>query len=183
MELAEKKDELNICKAQWENEKSAVEKLSKLREEIEQIHNDIQIAQREGNLEKAAELSYGKLPTMKKQLEIEEEKVKKEDMTLVHECVSEEEIAKIISRWTGIPVAKLTESERNKTLHLDEELHKRVIGQDLVQLFQQKDNGDGQHLVVLYQVTLDGAGEYYTMEQIFLDVDMVQISLQHNQEQ
>ena len=129
-ELAEKKDELNNRKAQWENEKSAVEKLSKLREEIEQIHNDIQIAQREGNLEKAAELSYGKLPTMKKQLEIEEEKVKKEDMTLVHECVSEEEIAKIISRWTGIPVAKLTESERNKTLHLDEELHKRVIGQD-----------------------------------------------------
>ena len=129
-ELAEKKDELNNRKAQWENEKSAVEKLSKLREEIEQIHNEIQIAQREGNLEKAAELSYGKLPAMKKQLEIEEEKVKKEDMTLVHECVSEEEIAKIISRWTGIPVAKLTESERNKTLHLDEELHKRVIGQD-----------------------------------------------------
>ena len=129
-ELAEKKDELNNRKAQWENEKSAVEKLSKLREEIEQIHNEIQIAQREGNLEKAAELSYGKLPAMKKQLEIEEEKVKKEDMTLVHECVSEEEISKIISRWTGIPVAKLTESERNKTLHLDEELHKRVIGQD-----------------------------------------------------
>ena len=129
-ELAEKKDELNNRKAQWENEKSSVEKLSKLREEIEQINNDIQIAQREGNLEKAAELSYGKLPAMKKQLEIEEEKVKKEDLTLVHECVSDEEIAKIISRWTGIPVAKLTESERNKTLHLDEELHKRVIGQE-----------------------------------------------------
>ena len=129
-ELAERKDELNNRKAQWENEKSSVEKLSKLREEIEQIHNDIQIAQREGNLEKAAELSYGKLPAMKEQLEIEEEKVKNQDMTLVHECVSEEEIAKIISRWTGIPVAKLTESERNKTLHLDEELHKRVIGQD-----------------------------------------------------
>ncbi len=129
-ELAERKDELNNRKAQWENEKSSVEKLSKLREEIEQINNDIQIAQREGNLEKAAELSYGKLPAMKKQLEIEEEKVKKEDLTLVHECVSDEEIAKIISRWTGIPVAKLTESERNKTLHLDEELHKRVIGQD-----------------------------------------------------
>ena len=129
-ELAEKKDELNNRKAQWENEKSSVEKLSKLREEIEQINNDIQIAQREGNLEKAAELSYGKLPSVKKQLEIEEEKVKTEDLSLVHECVSEEEIAKIISRWTGIPVAKLTESERNKTLHLDEELHKRVIGQD-----------------------------------------------------
>ena len=129
-ELAERKDELNSRKAQWENEKKSVEKLSKLREEIEQINNDIQIAQREGNLEKAAELSYGKLPTVKKQLKIEEEKVKKEDLSLVHECVSEEEIAKIISRWTGIPVAKLTESERNKTLHLDEELHKRVIGQD-----------------------------------------------------
>ncbi len=129
-ELAERKDELNNRKAQWENEKSSVEKLSKLREEIEQIHNDIQIAQREGNLEKAAELSYGKLPSVKKQLEIEEEKVKQQDLSLVHECVSEEEIAKIISRWTGIPVAKLTESERNKTLHLDEELHKRVIGQD-----------------------------------------------------
>ena len=128
-ELAERKDELNTRKAQWENEKSSVERLSKLREEIEQVNNEIQIAQREGNLEKAAELSYGKLPSMKKQLEIEEEKVKKEDLSLVHECVSEEEIAKIISRWTGIPVAKLTESERNKTLHLDEELHKRVIGQ------------------------------------------------------
>ena len=129
-ELAERKDELNNRKAQWENEKSSVDKLSKLREEIEQINNDIQIAQREGNLEKAAELSYGKLPAMKKQLEIEEEKIKKEDFTLVRENVSEEEIARIISRWTGIPVAKLTESERNKTLHLDEELHKRVIGQD-----------------------------------------------------
>ena len=129
-ELAERKDELNNRKAQWENEKNSVEKLSKLREEIEQINNDIQIAQREGNLEKAAELSYGKLPAIKKQLEIEEEKVKKKDLTLVHECVSDEEIAKIISRWTGIPVAKLTESERNKTLHLDEELHKRVIGQE-----------------------------------------------------
>ncbi len=129
-ELAERKDELNNRKAQWENEKSSVERLSKLREEIEKIHNDIQIAQREGNLEKAAELSYGKLPSVKKQLEMEEEKVNKEDLTLVHECVSEEEIAKIISRWTGIPVSKLTESERNKTLHLDEELHKRVVGQD-----------------------------------------------------
>ena len=129
-ELAERKDELNNRKAQWENEKASVEKLSKLREEIEQIHNDIQIAQREGNLEKAAELSYGKLPAVMKQLEIEEKRVNEQDLSLVHECVSEEEIAKIISRWTGIPVAKLTESERNKTLHLDEELHKRVIGQE-----------------------------------------------------
>ncbi len=129
-ELAEKKDELNNRVAQWENEKSSVEKLSKLREEIEEINNQIQIAQRQGNLEKAAELSYGKLPAVKKQLELEEEKVKKEDLALVHESVSEEEIAKIVSRWTNIPVAKLTESERNKTLQLDRELHKRVIGQE-----------------------------------------------------
>ena len=101
-----------------------------MREEIESVINEIQIAQREGNLEKAAELSYGKLPNLKKQLEIEEEKVKSEDLSLVHENVNEEEIAKIVSRWTGIPVAKLTEGERNKTLHLDDELHKRVIGQD-----------------------------------------------------
>ena len=94
------------------------------------MNGEIQVAQREGNLEKAAELSYGKLPALKKQLEIEEDKVKSEDLSLVHESVSDEEIAKIISRWTGIPVAKLTESERNKTLHLDEELHKRVIGQE-----------------------------------------------------
>ena len=105
-------------------------KLSKLREQIESINGEIQIAQREGNLEKAAELSYGRLPALKKQLEIEENRVKNEDLSLVHESVSDEEIAKIISRWTGIPVAKLTESERNKTLHLDEELHKRVIGQE-----------------------------------------------------
>ncbi|MBQ6786164.1 MAG: ATP-dependent chaperone ClpB [Lachnospiraceae bacterium] len=129
-ELAEQKAEFNNRKAQWDNEKSSVEKLSKLREEIEEVNNQIQIAQREGNLEKAAELSYGKLPTMKQQLEIEEEAVRNKEMTLVHESVSEEEIAKIISRWTGIPVAKLNESERNKTLHLDEELHKRVVGQD-----------------------------------------------------
>ena len=129
-ELAELKAEFNNRKAQWDNEKASVEKLSKLREEIEAVNSEIQIAQREGNLEKAAELAYGKLPELKKQLEIEEEKVKSEDLSLVHESVSEEEIAKIVSRWTGIPVAKLTESERNKTLHLDEELHKRVIGQD-----------------------------------------------------
>ena len=129
-ELAEEKAEFNNRKAQWDNEKASVEKLSKLREEIEEVNAQIQIAQREGNLEKAAELSYGKLPAMKQQLEVEEEAVRNKAMSLVHESVSEEEIAKIISRWTGIPVAKLNESERNKTLHLDEELHKRVIGQD-----------------------------------------------------
>ena len=129
-ELAEEKAEFNNRKAQWDNEKASVEKLSKLREEIDSINAQIQIAQREGNLEKAAELSYGKLPAVKRQLEIEEENVKAKDMSLVHESVTEEEIAKLISRWTGIPVAKLNESERNKTLHLDEELHKRVIGQD-----------------------------------------------------
>ena len=129
-ELAELKEDFDNRKAQWDNEKTSVEHLSRLREEIEQMNMDIQIAQREGDYEKAAELSYGKLPSLKKQLEIEEEKVKEKEMTLVHESVSEEEIAKIISRWTGIPISKLTESERNKTLHLDEELHKRVIGQD-----------------------------------------------------
>lgn len=129
-ELAEWKEEFNNRKAQWDNEKASVDRLSKLREQIEAMNGEIQVAQREGNLEKAAELSYGKLPALKKQLEIEEDKVKSEDLSLVHESVSDEEIAKIISRWTGIPVAKLTESERNKTLHLDEELHKRVIGQE-----------------------------------------------------
>lgn len=129
-ELAELKEEFNNRKAQWDNEKASVDKLSKLREQIDAINNEIQIAQRDMDLEKAAELSYGKLPALRQQLEIEEEKVKREDLSLVHENVSEEEIAKIISRWTGIPVAKLTESERNKTLHLDEELHKRVIGQE-----------------------------------------------------
>ncbi len=129
-ELAEVKAEFNNRKAQWDNEKTSVEKLSRLREEIEEINAQIQIAQREGNLEKAAELSYGKLPAMKQQLEMEEEAVRNKEMTLVHESVSEEEIAKIISRWTGIPVSKLNESERNKILHLDEELHKRVVGQD-----------------------------------------------------
>ena len=129
-ELAELKAEFANRKLQWDNEKSSVEKLSKLREEIDETNSQIQIAQREGNLEKAAELSYGKLPALKKQLEQEEEKVNAGDLSLVHEKVSEDEIARIISRWTGIPVAKLTESERNKTLHLDEELHKRVIGQD-----------------------------------------------------
>ena len=129
-ELAELKEELNNRKAQWENEKASVEKLSRIREEIDAVGSQIEIAQREGDYEKAAELSYSKLPSLKKQLEIEEEQVKNKDLSLVHESVSEEEIAKIISRWTGIPVSKLTESERNKTLHLDEELHRRVVGQD-----------------------------------------------------
>ncbi|MDE5717157.1 MAG: AAA family ATPase, partial [Lachnospiraceae bacterium] len=129
-ELAELKEELQNRMAQWENEKASVEKLSKIREEIDEVNNQIQIAQRDGDYEKAAELSYGTLPALKQQLEIEEEKVSEEELSLVHQSVSDEEIAKIISRWTGIPVSKLTESERNKTLHLDEELHKRVIGQD-----------------------------------------------------
>ena len=124
------KEELKNRMAQWENEKASVEKLSKIREEIDEVNNQIQIAQRDGDYEKAAELSYGRLPALKQQLEIEEEKVSAEELSLVHQSVSDEEIAKIISRWTGIPVSKLTESERNKTLHLDEELHKRVIGQD-----------------------------------------------------
>ena len=129
-ELAELKEELKNRMAQWENEKASVEKLSKIREEIDEVNSQIQIAQQDGDYEKAAELSYGKLPSLKQQLEIEEERVGREELSLVHQSVSEEEIAKIISRWTGIPVSKLTESERNKTLHLDEELHKRVIGQD-----------------------------------------------------
>ncbi len=129
-ELAELKEELNNRKAQWDNEKASVEKLSKLREEIEAVGSEIEIAQREGNYEKAAELSYGRLPSLKKQLEHEEEAVREKDLSLVHESVTDEEIARIVSRWTGIPITKLTESERNKTLHLDEELHKRVVGQD-----------------------------------------------------
>ncbi|MGN1181152.1 MAG: ATP-dependent chaperone ClpB [Suilimivivens sp.] len=129
-ELAELRDEFSNRKAQWENEKASVEKLSKLREEIDSVNSQIEIAQREGDYMKASELNYSTLPSLKKQLEIEEEQVKNKDLSLVHESVSEEEIARIISRWTGIPVAKLTESERNKTLHLDEELHKRVVGQD-----------------------------------------------------
>ena len=129
-ELAEVKEEFTNRKAQWDNEKQSVENLSKLREQIDEVNNQIQIAQRQGDLEKAAELSYGTLPNLKKQLETEEARVNSEELSLVREKVSDEEIAKIISRWTGIPVAKLTESERNKTLHLDEELHKRVIGQE-----------------------------------------------------
>ncbi|MCI5516668.1 ATP-dependent chaperone ClpB [Roseburia sp. MUC/MUC-530-WT-4D] len=129
-ELAELRDQFNTKKAQWSNEKNAVEKVQKLRENIESTKREIKQAQQNYDLEKAAELQYGVLPQMEKQLEAEEEQVKNRDLSLVHESVSEEEIARIISRWTGIPVAKLTESERNKTLHLDEELHKRVVGQD-----------------------------------------------------
>ena len=129
-ELAELRDELNSKKANWTSEKDAVDKVSKLRESIEQTKNEIKIAQQKYDLEKAAELQYGVLPQMEKQLEAEEELLKNRDLSLVREKVTEEEIARIISRWTGIPVAKLTESERNKTLHLDDELHKRVVGQD-----------------------------------------------------
>ena len=129
-ELAELRDELSGKKAKWTNEKDAVDKVSKLRESIEHTRNEIKIAQQNYDLEKAAELQYGVLPQMEKQLEQEEELLKNRDLSLVREKVTEEEIARIISRWTGIPVAKLTESERNKTLHLDEELHKRVVGQD-----------------------------------------------------
>ena len=129
-ELAELHDEFATKKAQWENEKTSVEKLSSLREEIESINRQIAQAQQEYDLNKAAELQYGKLPQLQKELAAEEEKVKNQDLSLVHESVTEDEIARIISRWTGIPVAKLTESERSKTLHMDEILHKRVIGQD-----------------------------------------------------
>ena len=129
-ELAELKSSFSTQKAQWENEKSSVDKLSKLREEIEHVNGEIQAAQQAYDLNKAAELQYGKLPELQKQLAEEEEKVKNQDLSLVHESVTEDEIARIISRWTGIPVAKLTESERSKTLHMDELLHKRVIGQD-----------------------------------------------------
>lgn len=129
-ELAELRESFALSKSQWDTEKAAVEKVSKLREELESLNNEIQIAERNYDLNRAAELKYGRLPALTKQLEEEENKVKAEGHSLVHENVGEEEIARIVSRWTGIPVTKLTESERNKTLHLDEELHKRVIGQD-----------------------------------------------------
>ena len=129
-ELAELHDEFTAKKAQWENEKASVDKLSSLREEIEAVNREIQDAQQKYDLNRAAELQYGKLPQLQKELAAEEEKVRGEDLSLVHESVTEDEIARIISKWTGIPVAKLTESERSKTLHLDEILHKRVIGQD-----------------------------------------------------
>ncbi|MBN2945929.1 MAG: ATP-dependent chaperone ClpB [Blautia sp.] len=129
-ELAEMRDTFNTQKAQWDNEKHSVEKLQKLREQIEDINKQIQKAKQNYDLEKAAELQYGELPKLQKQLEIEEKQVKESDRSLVHEAVTDDEIARIISRWTGIPVTKLTEGERTKLLGLEDELHKRVIGQD-----------------------------------------------------
>ena len=129
-ELAELRDAFNVQKAQWENEKTSVEKLSRLREQIEDINRQIQAAQQAYDLNKAAELQYGELPRLQQQLAAEEERVKSQDLSLVHESVTDEEIATIISRWTGIPVSKLTEGERTKILGLEHELHKRVVGQD-----------------------------------------------------
>ena len=129
-ELAEQRDEFNSKKAQWDNEKHSVDRLSKLREQIEAMNKEIEMAQRNYDLNRAAELQYGELPKLQQELSIEEEKVKSQDLSLVHENVTDEEIARIISRWTGIPVSKLTEGERTKILGLDDELHKRVIGQD-----------------------------------------------------
>ena len=129
-ELAELRDEFAGKKAQWDNEKVGIERVQKLREAMEQVNKEIEKAKHSYDLEKAAELQYGKLPQLQKQLEDEEAKVKDEDLSLVHESVNDEEIGRIVSRWTGIPVAKLNESERSKTLHLGDELHKRVIGQD-----------------------------------------------------
>jgi len=129
-ELAELRDTFNTQKAQWDNEKHSVEKLQKLREQIEDINKQIQKAKQNYDLEKAAELQYGELPKLQQQLEVEEKQVKESDRSLVHEAVTDDEIARIISRWTGIPVTKLTEGERTKLLGLEEELHKRVVGQD-----------------------------------------------------
>ncbi len=129
-EMAELKDDLDTQKAQWAREKESVDRLAVMREQIDEINSEIAIAQRDGNLEKAAELQYGKLPALKKELEDAENNAKEGELALVHEKVSDEEIGRIVSKWTGIPVSKLTESERNKTLHLADELHKRVIGQD-----------------------------------------------------
>lgn len=129
-ELSELREEFANAKLQWDNERAAIERIHKLREEMEALNNEIEVAERNYDLNKAAELKYGRLPQLQNQLRLEEEKIREDDFTLVHENVSEEEIAKIVSRWTGIPVTKLTESERNKTLNLSLELHKRVIGQD-----------------------------------------------------
>ncbi len=135
--LIELQEELSECrtvfsskKSQWDNEKKSVDNLSRIREEIETVNNDIQTAQREYNLERAAELQYGRLPELTKQLETEEKRIRDKELSLVRECVTDDEIGKIVSRWTGIPVARLNESEKNKILHLADELHKRVIGQD-----------------------------------------------------
>ena len=129
-ELAELRDSFASVKAKWDNEKASVEKVNKLREALEELNNEIEVAQRSYDLNKAAELKYGRLPELMKQLEAEEERLKREENVLVHENVSEEEIARIVSRWTGIPITKLTEGERNKTLQLGAELHKRVVGQE-----------------------------------------------------
>jgi len=129
-ELAELRDSFAVSKARWDNEKASMEKVHKLRESMEELNNEIEIAERSYNLNKAAELKYGRLPELQKQLAMEEERMKQKENILVHENVSEEEIAKIVSRWTGIPITKLTEGERNKTLHLSTELHKRVVGQE-----------------------------------------------------
>ena len=129
-ELASLREQFASGKAQWDNEKAAVDRISKLREELDDVNRQIELAQRNYDLEKAAQLQYGRLPELKKQIEAEENIVKQKELSLVHESVTDEEIAKIISRWTGIPVSKLNESERNKTLHLADILHKRVIGQD-----------------------------------------------------
>ncbi|MGN0242923.1 MAG: ATP-dependent chaperone ClpB [Lachnospiraceae bacterium] len=129
-ELSELREEFNTAKAIWDSEKASVDRVSKIREELESVRNEIALAQRNYDLNKAAELQYGRLPQLEKELQAEEDKINSQEHTLVHEFIDDEEITKIISRWTNIPVSKLSESERNKTLHLDEELHKRVIGQD-----------------------------------------------------
>ena len=129
-ELSELRDDLSVKKAQWDNEKNAVEKVSQLREQLEKIKKDIATAEQSYDLEKAAELKYSELPQVEAELAAEEDRLKEKEVTLVHENVTDEEIASIVSRWTGIPVSKLNETERNKILHLDDELHKRVIGQD-----------------------------------------------------
>ena len=129
-ELSELRDEYNTKKAAWDNEKKLVEDVAKVKEELDDVQGQIKIAQQKYDLEEAAKLQYGRLPELQSKLAAAEEKLKARDANLVHENVSEDEIARIISRWTGIPVAKLNESERSKTLHLDEELHKRVMGQD-----------------------------------------------------
>ena len=129
-ELADNEDKLKVLNAQWENEKNAVERPAKLRDQIADVHNKIELAERQGDLAKMSELQYGVLPKLQRELETEENKIKSNELKLVHEAVDENEIATIVSRWTGIPVAKLTQGEREKILHLDEQLHQRVIGQN-----------------------------------------------------
>ncbi|MDD6577679.1 MAG: ATP-dependent chaperone ClpB [Lachnospiraceae bacterium] len=129
-ELAENEDRLKVLNAQWENEKNAVNRPAKLRDQIADVHKQMELAERKGDLNRLAELRYGELPSLEKELEAEEKKVQNDDLKLVHDSVDSDEIAAIVSRWTGIPVSKLNETERNKTLHLDDELHKRVVGQD-----------------------------------------------------